>query len=505
MIDKAKEAEILRLFHAEGWPVGTIANQLGVHHEVVERVVRREGEARPELIRPSMLDPYLPFIRETLEEFPRLRASRVYDMCVARGYRGGPDHFRHRIRHLRPRRAAEAYLRLRSLPGEQAQVDWGHFGRIAIGRARRQLMAFVMVLSWSRMVFLRFFFGSPMECFLRGHVHAFERFGGVARALLYDNLKSAVLERRGDAIRFHPTILALAAHYRFEPRPVAQARGNEKGRVERAIRYVRDSFFAARKWRDLDDLNDQAEAWSEQRAGARPWVGDRSRIVREVFEEERDLLIALPPNPFPTDLVVEVKVDKTPYARFDLNDYSVPHTHVRRALTAVASEREVRILDGREVIAQHPRSYDRDQRVEDQAHIAALVQAKRHARKARTSDRLGRAAPTVEKLLMELAGRGANLGSACQQLLRLLDVHGGERLEKAAIEALEKGLPEPRSVRLILERMQMDEGRPPRVAVDLPDDPRLRDIVVRPHSLETYNSLGKGDQQDEEVGDGEQE
>ena len=137
-------------------------------------------------------------------------------------------------------------LRLRSLPGEQAQVDWGHFGHLRIGRARRPLMAFVMVLSHSRQIFLRFCLDARMESFLRGHVGAFTAWGGVPRVLLYDNLKSAVLERRGDAIRFHPTLLTFAGHYRYEPRPVAVARGNEKGRFERAIRYVRDGFFAAR-------------------------------------------------------------------------------------------------------------------------------------------------------------------------------------------------------------------------------------------------------------------
>ena len=117
---------------------------------------------------------------------------------------------------------------------------------IQIGRAKRPLMAFVMVLSWSRQIFLRFYLNQRMESFLHGHVAAFDAWGALPRVLLYDNLKSAVLERRDDAIRFHPTLLALSAHYRFEPRPVAVARGNEKGRVERAIRYIRDNFFAGR-------------------------------------------------------------------------------------------------------------------------------------------------------------------------------------------------------------------------------------------------------------------
>ena len=216
------EAQILRYYHAERWRIGTIAVQLGLHRDTVARVLAQAGLPRHGPVqRASAIDPYLPFLHETLAQFPRLTAARLYDMVRARGYPGRPDHFRHLIARHRPRPSAEAYLRLRTLPGEQAQVDWGHFGHLTIGRARRPLMAFVMVLSWSRQIYLRFFLDARMENFLRGHVGAFECWGAVPRIALYDNLKSAVLERCGNAIRFHPTLLALAGHYRFEPRPVA--------------------------------------------------------------------------------------------------------------------------------------------------------------------------------------------------------------------------------------------------------------------------------------------
>src|SRR5271163_443660 len=253
------EAQILRYYHAERWRIGTIAKQLRVHRDTVARVLAQAGLPRIErLRRPSKIDPYLPFIHETLAKFPTLRASRLHVMVQERGYRGGQSQFRHIIACHRPRPSAEAYLRLRTLPGEQAQVDWGHFGHVVIGRARRSLMAFVIVLSFSRQIFLRFYLDARMENFLRGHVGAFTAWGGVPRVLLYDNLKSAVLERRGDAIRLHPTLPGFAGHYRFEPRPVAVARGNEKGRVERAFGYVRGAFFAARSFIDLDDLNAQS-------------------------------------------------------------------------------------------------------------------------------------------------------------------------------------------------------------------------------------------------------
>src|SRR6185437_13533598 len=331
------EAQILRYYHAERWRVGTIAKQLRVHRDTVARVLAQAGLPRIErLRRPSKIDPYLPFIHETLAKFPTLRASRLHAMVQERGYRGGQSQFRHIIACHRPRPPAEAYLRLRTLPGEQAQVDWGHFGHLQIGRARRPLMAFVMVLSHSRQIFLRFFLDARMENFLRGHVVAFTAWNGVPRVLLYDNLKSAVLERRGDEIRFHPTLLTFAGHYRFEPRPVAVARGKEKGRVERAIRYVRDAFFAARTFTDLDDLNAQAEAWCIGPAGDRRCPDEPERTVRQVFADEAPRLLALPDNPAPLLERVSVSVGKTPYVRFDLNDYTVPHTHVRRILTVLA-------------------------------------------------------------------------------------------------------------------------------------------------------------------------
>ena len=193
-ISGSVQAEIVRLYHAEHWRVGTIATQLGVHYSTVRRVLLREGLVLPTSSpRRSMLDPYVPFIVETLDKYPRLSAARVYEMLTSRGYTGSPDHLRHRLVRYRPRRVAEAYLRLRTLPGEQVQIDWAHFGKLTIGRAQRPLMAFVMVLSYSRHVFVRFYLSAAMASFLRGHVEAFEFFGAVPRVALYDNLKAPCL------------------------------------------------------------------------------------------------------------------------------------------------------------------------------------------------------------------------------------------------------------------------------------------------------------------------
>jgi len=484
------EAQILRYHHVEKWPVGTIAKQLRVHHSTVSRVLIQAGLPRI-MLHPkrSKADPYLPFILQTLEQFPTLTASRLYAMVRERGYSGQPDHFRHVVACHRPRPKAEAYLRLRTLPGEQAQVDWGHFGHLVIGRARRPLMAFVMVLSYSRQIFLRFFLDGRLENFLRGHVAAFAAWQGGPKVILYDNLKSAVLQRHGDAIRFHPALLDFAGQYRYEPRPVAVARGNEKGRVERAIRYVRDNFFAARTFADLDDLNAQADGWCHGAAADRRCPEDTTMSVREAFGLEAPLLLRLPDNPYPAVERVAVKVGKTPYVRFDLNDYSVPHTHVRKMLTVLAEPGRLRIVDGQDVIAIHSRSYGKGEQIEDPAHVEALVERKRQARRHRATDRLAQAAPASRDLLVRAAERGENIGTIAATLLRLLERYGAGELQAAITDALERGVPHPNAVRLALERRREERHQAPPVAIILPAHVRARDTVVQPHALDTYDRL----------------
>jgi transposase len=484
------EAQILRYYHVERWRMNTIARQLHVHHGTVARVLRQAGLARlGSPARASAIDPYLPFILATLQKFPTLTAARLYAMVVERGYRGRPDHFRHLISLHRPRGPAEAYLRLRTLPGEQAQVDWAHFGHLAIGRARRALMAFVMVLSYSRSIYLRFFLDARLESFLRGHLGAFAAWSGVPRVLLYDNLKSAVLERVGEAIRFHPELLAFAAHHRFEPRPVAVGRGNEKGRVERAIRYARDAFFAARAYRDLDDLNAQAAAWCEGPAAERPCPEAPALTVRQALAQESAQLLALPEHTYPVLERVEVAAGKTPYVRFDLNDYSIPPTHVRRPLVVLAEAGRVRVVDGATLLAEHPRSYDKGACIEQPAHIEALVATKRAARQHRATHRLAHAVPASVMLLTRAAARGHNLGSITAALGRLLDRYGAAELQAAIEAALAADVPHPNAVRLALERRREQRRQPPPVAVTLPAHVTARDIAVAPHQLDAYDQL----------------
>ena len=208
MITPETRVQIRRYFYAEHWKIGTIAQALDVHPDTVRRAIEVERFQHAEPLRPSMVDPYLPFVRQVLEQHPRLRATRLYQMIRDRGYSGSVEQLRRVVARLRPQ-PREAFLRLQVFPAEQAQVDWAYFGSVMVGRAKRQLSCFVMTLSWSRALYLEFFFDQTAENFLRGHVRAFQDWSGAPRVILYDNLKSAVLERRGDQIHFNPRLLEL--------------------------------------------------------------------------------------------------------------------------------------------------------------------------------------------------------------------------------------------------------------------------------------------------------
>jgi hypothetical protein len=352
-------------------------------------------------------------------------------------------------------------------------------------------MAFVMVLSYSRHLFVRFYLSATMASFLDGHLQAFGFFNSVPRVLLYDNLRSAVLERLGEAIRFHPTLLELAAWYHFQPRPVAVARGNEKGRVERSIRFVRERFFAARRFADLNDLNAQALAWCATEAAERPCPEDRARSVRACFEEEQARLLALPAEPFPAQERVIVRAPKTPYVRFDLNDYSIPHTHVRRTLEVLATLETVRVLEGDTVIARHPRSYDRGAQIEDPAHLQALLEHKRTARAHRAIDRLHHAAPSAARFFQLAAARGVHLGALTRGLTDLLDRYGAAALERAVATAVGAGAAQLGAVRHFIDLEHARRGQHPPIPLTLPEDPRVRGLTVRPHALTDYEPLAR--------------
>ena len=328
-----------------------------------------------------------------------------------------------------------------------------------------------------------------MENFLRGHVHAFQAWAGSPRVILHDNLRSAVLERRGNQNPISSSLSAGVVCPLPLHRPALPGAVRKSERPRRTRHSLRARILLGRsRLHDLNkQCNRQALLWRDQVAHQRPGPGDDTRTVAQAFAEEQPRLLPLPLHPFDTDLILPIRSAKTIYVRFDLNDYSIPPEAVRRPLTLLASDTWVRILDGTQEIARHRRSFDRHQPLLDPAHQQALLQEKRKAFHSTPTGRLAQSVPESETLLDLAFARGESAGSQTAQLLKLLDLYGAAALRRAIREALERDTPRASSVAFLLRRRQQPTSAPPKV--DLSRHPEAQAIDVQPHNLETYDEL----------------
>ena len=485
-IDNAKEHEIRRLHDVEKWKRGTIAAELGVHPDVVDRVLDRGAErALVVAPRPSLVDPYGPFIDETLKAHPRLRATRLWDMLRVRGYEGGIAILRRHVAQVRPVPRGEVYLWTERLIGEQAQVDWAHVGSLAVTGGVRPLWVFVMVLAYSRAMWAELVFDLTVESLRRSLVRACRFFQGVTRQWLFDNPKTVVLARHGDAVRYHPGLLEIAGALRVQPRLCRPRRPTDKGGVERANRFLHDRFFAARTITSIDDGNRQLLAFIRDIADVRPHPRFRDRTVAEVFAEEKPRLLSLPATLPQTDLVAPANVDTTAFVRFGTNLYSVPPRYARCTVTLVASDTEVRLLDGGDVVAQHERSWGKHQRVEDPEHRRELLEQKRAGRIPKMRDRLLAQVAGIDALYTRWVEVGRNVGLMTARTGKLLDLYGAEVLGQAVAVVLARGLHDPGALALRCEEARRAADKPVPVALEL--GPHVPDCDVTPHDLGQYD------------------
>jgi transposase len=485
-VSKAVAAEIRRLYFAEHWKRGTIATQLGVHFDTVVRVLGsfgpKAGSPRPDA---RVLEAYIPFVDETLARYPRLVATRIHDMLIERGYDGSLRTLRRYVREARPAPRHEVFLRVETLPGEQAQVDWGHVGTLAVPGGRRALWVFVIVLGYSRAMWAELVVDLDAASLGRSLVRAAVFFRGCTRQWLFDNPKTVVLERSGDAIRFHPLLLDLSAHLHVQPALCAPRKPQEKGKVERAIRYLKERFFAARTFHSIEHGNAQLTEFLEAIAHQRPHPRWPDRRVADVFEEERPRLLALPATLPETDSVIPAVVDKTAFIRLDTNRYSVPAVYARRTLTVAVDDRVVRVLDGAQEVARHPRCWGRHQVIELRLHREALVAEKRKARDLKGRDRLHAEVPQIDLLLERWVDAGRNIGSMVGSTIKLLDAYGPAVLREAISEMVARGTHDRGAMAILCEQKRKRRDAHAPTIIELGAHVVERDVV--PHDLGGYD------------------
>jgi transposase len=484
MITKELASKIRRLYYREHWKVGTIVSQLGVHEDVVHQVIGPLGPkpiGRPP--RETLLDPYKGFIGETLKTYPRLTSTRIYDMLTERGYAGSVRTLTRHVGNVRPEPQSETYVRTEQLPGEQAQVDWGHVGKIPVPGGERALWVFVMVLAYSRALFAELVLDLSVHSLLRSLLRATEFFGGMTRQWLFDNPKTVVLEREGDLVRYHPDLLDLTSRLHVEPRLCAVRRPTDKGGVERSIRYLKDRFFAARTIHSLEQGNLQLSRFIEDIAMARRHPVHAQQTVGEVLEEERAYLLR-PPSVMPeVDQVKPVTADKTATIAFDKNRYSVPPKRRHEKLTLVASDVQVRVLVGAEVIATHERCWGCRQRIEHPEHRAEILATKPRARDGMGRKRLVEVAPGMEGLLQHWLHDGRNLGSLVARSLKLIDLYGEVTFREAVERLLDRGSHDYGALAMICEQIL----QPDRRSLHIELAPHVKDTPVAQRDLGDYD------------------
>ena len=244
--------EIRRLKEVEKLSEREIGGRLNISRGKVRRGLSglpSEGEVRKVI---SKLDQFKPMIEEMLKEYPNLSGVRIFEKIKALGYTGRTTILREYLAELRGRQR-EAFVRYETAPGEEAQADWGYFGTLLFGNCCRKIYFFVMVLSYSRKLYVEFTVSQSLDIFLGCHLNAFKYFGGVPNAILYDNLKSVVISRYINHIQFNQKFLEFAGYYLFTPKACNIRRANEKGKVESGVGYVQKNFLAGRDFTNLSD------------------------------------------------------------------------------------------------------------------------------------------------------------------------------------------------------------------------------------------------------------
>jgi transposase len=350
MLSKEVRA-VLSHYINEGLSKTAIARKLGINRRTVHRYIK-EGKTKleygPRPPAPSLLDPYKDFIRGKLLVYPELSAMRLLSEITAMGYKGKYTAVKDYVRSLRPEVPIPIELRFEVNPGHQAQADFATF-KASFGIVH----ALLVVLSWSRYLWVRFYFHEDQLTVLNGLHRSFLAFGGVPHTLLFDRMKTAVArsDPEGKAI-FNDEMLRFATHYGFHPTACRPYRAKTKGRVERAVSYLRHSFFYGRNFHNLEDLNEQVEKWLET-ANNRVH-GTTNDIPRERLVQEKASLLLIPRNPYVPMVSLGRRISRDGYISYNGNDYSVPEGLAATEIQVRANLERINFYQGDKLVATHP-------------------------------------------------------------------------------------------------------------------------------------------------------
>lgn len=434
MIDYETYCKIRDHRGRQGLTITQTARALGLHAETVSKYSRSEHyQKRPGLKRGSRLDPYKGLIVRWLDTHP-LSGQQIFQRLREAGYSGGLTVLKDYIRTIRPA-PQKAFLKLSFTHGECAQIDWGEYGTIAVGSTRRKLSFFVMVLCYSRQMYVEFTVSQTMEHFLACHQNAFAALG-VPEKVMVDNLKSAVLKRLvGEAPVLNPRYVDFARHHAFKIAPCNVRAGWEKGRVESGVGYVKKNFLNGQEFTDFAHVNPAAQAWLAEIANVRTH-GETHRRPIDLFAEEQAALKPVNPNPYDLARVLTLRASPQFRIALDTNRYSVPARFTGQLLTVKAYPDRLCIYHQNELIARHVRSFDRRQDIEDPDHPKALLEQRHNAREQRLLSQFLALTANAQAYYEGLSARRFNARQHVRKILALAEIYGQSDTMRAIDDAL---------------------------------------------------------------------
>jgi len=435
MIDYQGFCQIKHLHEQQGLHVSQVASALALDPRTVAYWLAQDHyRPRKATPRSSKLDPFKADIVRMLDKYP-YSAAQVWQRLREQGFEGGYSIVKAYVRRIRPRRQP-AFLKLAFAPGECAQVDWGSFGSVAVGQTQRRLSFFVMVLCYSRMMYVEFTVSQTMEHFLACHQHAFEFFGGVPQTVMVDNLKSAVLKRAlGQEPLLNPKYADFAGHMGFTIAPCNVGKGNEKGRVENGVGYVKKNWLAGLDITHFSALGPAAKHWLDTVANVRVH-GETRQPPADLWQKEKPYLSPLPPHPFDLATVSQVRASKQFRITVETNRYSVPAHLAGQVLTLKAYPDRLCLYRGENLVARHTRSYDRHGDFEDPDHPKPLLEQRKKARDHKLFMRFLTLSPEAETYYLKLQERHLNAPHHVRKIVALSDIYGPDAVARALGDAL---------------------------------------------------------------------
>ncbi|MBE0466051.1 MAG: IS21 family transposase, partial [Candidatus Desulforudis sp.] len=379
-----------------------------------------------------------------------------------------------------------------TLPGEQAQVDWGHFGNIVVEGTTYKLYAFVFTLCWSRVSYVEFVVRTDSATFLACLQRALAYIGGVPREIVFDNAKVVVSERVGKIVRFNGNLLHFALAWGFTPRACWTYDAESKGKVESQIKYVRRSFFYGREFSGLVDLNVQALAWCNEWANPRVH-GTTGEIPWERLKAERSHLRLVPASSALPFVLEDRRATRTNLISVEGNRYSVPSRWARQRVRFRRYENHLELLDGGEVVDMIQLEYGRGKCIIRDEHYPAHERARR--RQAPTNPlqaRFESLAPEAQIYLQGLSqSRVGSLRDQMGKIIALADTYSPAAISRAMRRALDYGAFGYGTLKNILGRHETAPKSLPEVAraKTLPLSTNL-DVQVEKRDLSYYGTLG---------------